>query len=489
MTITERNSAFGWHLEQSYIKELPELFYRITDAQQVQNPELLLFNDTLAKEIGLDPDQLDASITAIFAGNAFPKGALPFSQAYAGHQFGNFTMLGDGRAVMIGEQITPAGKRVDLQLKGSGITEFSRGGDGRAALGPMLREYLISEALHALGIPANRALAIVTTGSPVYRQTIQPGAVLTRVADSHLRVGTFQYAAQFGSDDDVRSLADYAIRRHDPDLAEEPDRYHRFLKRVMDRQAKLMADWLHIGFIHGVMNTDNMTISGESIDFGPCAFLDHYDPATVFSSIDREGRYAYGNQPYIASWNLARLAETLIPLIHDDQDEAIAILQEDMKAFAELYQSYWLDGMRRKLGLKESKDGDSTLFTELLQWMEENKADFTNTFRSLSDGSVPDQADGRLNDWITRWQERIKSEGRSVVEAQTMMRTVNPAVIPRNHLVEEALDQAVQKDDLTLFHELLAAVRQPYEGTGIPPRFTEPPSKRFTDGYQTFCGT
>lgn len=484
-----KKDIFGWNLEQSYIRALPEKFYTVTDPQPVKDPELILFNDNLAKDLGLNPDALTDDVIGVLSGNAFPKGALPFSQSYAGHQFGNFTMLGDGRAVMIGEQLTPDGKRKDLQLKGSGRTDYSRGGDGRAALGPMLREYLISEALYAMGIPANRALSVTLTGEPVFRQTVQPGAILTRVADSHLRVGTFQFAAQFGDINDVRKLADYSIERHDPDLATEDHKYHRFFQRVMDRQAKLIADWLHVGFIHGVMNTDNMSISGESIDFGPCAFLDHYDPKTVFSSIDREGRYAYGNQPYIASWNLARLAESLMELIHDDQDEAIKLLQKDMEQFAVLYQNHWTEGMRRKLGLNEAREDDLSLFNGLLQWMEEYHADFTNTFRSLSIGEEPSGTNDALREWISRWHQRITDEGATLGDAQALMQQVNPVVIPRNHLVEEALRKAEEESDLTLFRELLQAVRQPYTANDLTKRFTSPPPPDFTSGYQTFCGT
>ncbi|AOM83810.1 protein adenylyltransferase SelO [Salisediminibacterium beveridgei] len=489
MSQSVKQDTFGWNLEQSYVRSLPERFYTVTDPQPVKDPHLLLLNDELAKELGLNPDAVTDEVVGVLSGNAFPKGALPFSQSYAGHQFGQFTMLGDGRAIMIGEQITPEGKRLDLQLKGSGRTDYSRGGDGRAALGPMLREYLISEALYAMKIPANRALSITLTGEPVFRQTVQPGAILTRVADSHLRVGTFQFAAQFGDDGDVKKLADYAILRHDPDLEEQPEKYHHFFQRVMDRQAKLMADWLHVGFIHGVMNTDNMSISGESIDFGPCAFLDDYDPATVFSSIDREGRYAYGNQPYIASWNLARLAETLISLIHDDQDEAVKLLQKDLEQFATLYQNYWLEGMRRKLGLKEAKDNDRSLFNDLLQWMEEHHADFTNTFRSLSNGKEPEGTDTALREWIAHWHQRLADEGASVDNAHAQMKQVNPVVIPRNHLVEEALQKAETDSDMTFFRDLLQAVRQPYDENELTKRFTTPPPPDFTDGYQTFCGT
>jgi len=381
----------GWRLEHSYT-ELPQLFYSHEAPTVVREPRLVAFNRPLATMLGLEPDILEREGAASFAGNVLPDGARPIAQAYAGHQFGHFTTLGDGRAILVGEQITPAGDRLDIQLKGAGQTRFSRRGDGRAALGPMLREYIISEAMHALGIPTTRSLAVVTTGEPVYREGVLQGAVLTRVAASHLRVGTMQWAAQWAAAHNdpaaTRALADYTRARHYPELADSPEPYIALFDAILARQASLIARWQLVGFIHGVMNTDNMALSGETIDYGPCAFMDAYDPATVFSSIDAGGRYAYGNQPAIAQWNLARLAETMLPLFDPDDDRAVERATAALDRFPALFQQHWLDGMRAKLGLFAREPDDEQLVNDLLAWMLRRSADFTNTFRLITTGRL-----------------------------------------------------------------------------------------------------
>lgn len=380
----------GWNFENSYAR-LPDAFYVRLNPVPVRAPKLVVFNVALAQDLGLNPEALKGEEgAAVFSGNRIPEGAEPLAQAYAGHQFGSFTMLGDGRAILLGEQVTPKGERFDIQYKGSGKTPFSRQGDGRAAMGPMLREYIISEGLHALGIPTTRSLAVVTTGEPVFRESALQGAILTRVAASHLRVGTFEYAVAYGDPNAVRTLADYTIRRHFPDLAEAGNPYLALLEAVMERQASLVARWLLVGFIHGVMNTDNMALSGETIDYGPCAFMDAYDPDTVFSSIDYNGRYAYGQQPQIARWNLARFAETLLPLIHGDPQEGVSMANEAISGFSETFRHDWLAGMRAKLGLLTQEVDDGTLVEDLLDCMHRHAADFTNTFRDLASDSLPE---------------------------------------------------------------------------------------------------
>lgn len=480
----------GWKFDTSYTG-LPETFFSLTNPTPVRLPKLIKLNESLADSLGLNPEELKSEENvAIFAGNSIPEGATPLAQAYAGHQFGYFNMLGDGRAVLLGEHVTPSGERVDLQLKGSGRTPYSRGGDGRAALGPMLREYIISEAMHALGIPTTRSLAVVTSGEKIRRETMLTGAILTRVASSHLRVGTFQYAAQFGEKEDIQALADYAIERHYPSLERNEGRYLTFLQEVIKRQASLITKWQLVGFIHGVMNTDNMTISGETIDYGPCAFMDTYDPATVFSSIDRDGRYAYGNQPPIAAWNLARLAETLLPLLHNDQDEAVKIAQGEIEKFPILYKENWLAGMRAKLGLFNEETEDETLIKELLELMHKHKADFTNTFRSLTIGELNDTDLFRSEEflkWNEMWQARISRQEQSKEDAIELMRKHNPSVIPRNHRVEEALE-AAEKEDYSVMENLLKVLSNPFAYSdeqatycSLPPDTSRP--------YRTFCGT
>ena len=476
-------AGVGWRFDNSYAR-LPEAFFVPVNPATVSGPRVSILNERLADELGLDLAALPPeAAAALFAGQALPEGSRPIAQAYAGHQYGGFTMLGDGRAILLGEHRTPIERLVDIQFKGSGPTRFSRGGDGRAALGPMLREYAVSEAMSALGIPTTRSLAVVTTGETVYRESRRRGAILTRVAASHLRVGTFEYAARLG-DAPLRALADYAIARHDPGLAEHPKRYREFFRAVADRQASLVARWQLVGFVHGVMNTDNVAISGETIDYGPCAFMNAYDPATVFSSIDRRGRYSYGNQAEIMRWNLARLAESLLPLIDRDPDEAVAVATEILDEFPARFERYWLAGMRAKLGLRAEEAGDAELVGSLLDWMRRAKADFTNTFRDLSSGEpVSDDAEFRL--WHARWRERLGGDDLS--GAFALMQSVNPAVIPRNHRVEEALAAAEDGDDLSVLHRLLEALASPYDARAGGGAYRDPPASEV--GYRTFCGT
>jgi uncharacterized protein YdiU (UPF0061 family) len=425
----------GWRFDNSYTR-LPEELFLPQNPEPVAKPAMVVLNRALAGSMGLDADALEAEV---FAGNKIPLGAEPIAQAYAGHQFGNFTMLGDGRAILLGEHLTPSGVRLDVLLKGSGRTPFSRRGDGRAALGPMLREYIISEAMNGLGIPTTRSLAVVTTGETVNRDTALPGAVLMRIAASHIRVGTFEYVAATRNLDALRALADHTQKRHYPDLAVES--HWALLEAIIDRQAALVARWMLVGFIHGVMNTDNMALSGETIDYGPCAFMDTYDPETVFSSIDRQGRYAYGNQSRIAHWNLARLAETFVPLLDDDEQRGVEIAKEILGIFPERFESHWLGGMREKLGLFNAESEDLGLAGELLEIMAREQWDFTNTFRNLNPAA---EAPG-LNAWQAKWQARLSRQPQTIEDALARMRKSNPAVIPRNHKVEEALAAAVAR--------------------------------------------
>ena len=481
----------GWNFDNSY-SHLPKSFYTRQNPGPVNSPKLVILNEPLADELGLEISALQSEDgIAAFAGNQIPAGAEPLAQAYAGHQFGHFTMLGDGRAVLLGEQITPKDERFDIQLKGSGRTPYSRGGDGRAALGPMLREYIISEAMHALGIPTTRSLAVVTTGETIIRETMLPGAVLTRVAASHIRVGTFQYAAGRGEVDDLRALADYTIKRHYPHIKDAPNKYLTLLQEVIKRQAALIAKWQLIGFIHGVMNTDNMAISGETIDYGPCAFMDQYDPATVFSSIDREGRYAYANQPYIGGWNLARFAETLLPLLDNNQEQALQLAQENISEFTKLFQKNWLTGMREKLGIFNEEEQDESLFEELLNLMHKYKADYTNTFLALTfDKYEENELFGSVgfSQWKERWLGRLERQEETKEQSRQLMRSSNPAVIPRNHRVEEALEAAVNHEDYGVMNRLLAVLSNPYAHTPEQVEYGKLPEPSKSP-YQTFCGT
>ena len=474
----------GWNLDNSYAR-LPAPLFESAEPEPFPKPELVVFNYELARELGLDLLGTPASeLAVIFTGQQLPAGAQPIAQAYAGHQYGHFAMLGDGRAILLGEQITPAGARFDIQFKGSGETRFSRRGDGRAALGPMLREYIVSEAMHALGIPTTRSLAVATTGETISRAGPKPGAVLTRVAASHIRVGTFQYAAGLGDRELLRALADHAIARHDPELVDSPRKYSEFLNAVVARQAALVAQWQLVGFVHGVLNTDNTLVSGETIDYGPCAFMDAYNPDTVFSSIDHHGRYRYGHQPAIIQWNLARFAEAFVPLLSDDEATAFALANEALERFAAAFRSAWLAGMRAKLGLLREDAGDLELVRELLAWMQAQRADYTNTLRALSRGEEPNG----LSAWIARWHARLASEGRARSEALRAMRAVNPAMIPRNHRVEEALLAAEERFDLAPLRELVTVLSTPFDLAPAHAKYAEPPPPDFAN-YCTFCGT
>jgi uncharacterized protein YdiU (UPF0061 family) len=490
--MTEKNEIeTGWNFDNSYAR-LPESLFTRIDPNPARSPKLIILNHGLASSLGLNAQALQSHDgVEVLAGNRIPEGALPLAQAYAGHQFGHFTMLGDGRALLLGEQITPTGERVDIQLKGSGKTPYSRRGDGRAALGPMLREYIISEAMYALGIPTTRSLAVATTGQSILRETEEPGAVLTRVAASHLRVGTFQYAAKWGTAEELRTLADYTLHRHYPEVAKDENRYLSLLQEVIKRQAELIAKWQHVGFIHGVMNTDNMALSGETIDYGPCAFMDAYDPATVFSSIDSHGRYAYGNQPPIAAWNLARFAETLLPLLHADETVAIKLAQDAISGFTGLYQRNWLAGMRAKLGILNEETQDESLIEDLLQMMQKYRADYTNTFRALTVEQPEDTvlfgtADFSL--WQERWQARLSRQQEPKASSQQLMRRSNPAVIPRNHRVEEALEAAVNQGDYSVMERLLDVLSSPFAHSAEHADYSTLPAPS-PRPYQTFCGT
>ena len=491
-TIKQSSSeqSSSWNFDNSYIK-LASTFFTKQLPTKVEMPKIVLFNQNLAINLGLNADGLlkeDGHL--IFAGNAIPQGAEPIAQAYAGHQFGHFNMLGDGRAILLGEHLTPEGKRYDIQLKGAGATPYSRRGDGRAALGPMLREFIISEAMHALNIPTTRSLAVVVTGEPVYRDQVLKGAILTRVAASHIRVGTFQYAASNNNPEILRSLADYTLNRHFPELTNTENQYLSLLEAVIDLQAKLIAQWMHIGFIHGVMNTDNMSVCGESIDFGPCAFMDDYNPATVFSSIDQQGRYAYSNQPPIGQWNLARFAETLLKLLDDDLDQSIAIAENAIHQFSDKYKQYWLAGMRAKLGLYTEEDGDMALVEGLLSCMKNHSMDYTNTFRDLASENsmnLPMLNEPDFTSWHGLWRARLLNQDTNFNKAIVLMLKTNPALIPRNHQVEAALI-AAEAGDFTVLEKLLDALAKPYSDTADNMSYRMPPT-RTSMPYKTFCGT
>ena len=485
---------------QNTYAALPDGFFARVAPTPVAAPRLIKLNRPLAVRLGLDPDLLESPEGAeILAGKRLPDGAQPIAMAYAGHQFGHFVpQLGDGRAILLGEVIDIDGVRRDIQLKGSGPTPFSRRGDGRAALGPVLREYIVSEAMAALGIPTTRSLAVTVTGESVMRETVLPGAVLTRVASSHIRVGTFQYFAARGDTEDVKRLADHAIARHYPQAAQAERPYHALLEGVVTRQAELVARWLQVGFIHGVMNTDNTSISGETIDYGPCAFMDHYDPAAVFSSIDEQGRYAYANQPRIALWNLTRLAECLLPLFSDDKDKAIEEAQSVLAEFPAKFTAAYHSGLSQKIGLFTARDGDEALVQDLLDAMAKNKADFTLTFRRLSaaaEDAAHDQ-DARTHfadpaaydEWAARWRQRTAEEPQTPAQRAAMMRAVNPAFIPRNHRIEAVIQAAVARDDYAPFEELLAVLAKPYEEQPAFADYANPPEPH-QRVLQTFCGT
>jgi uncharacterized protein YdiU (UPF0061 family) len=499
-TLKLSDEMMQFPFENSYSR-LPDHFFAHILPTPVAGPRLIKLNRVLALELGLDPDWLSSPDgVEVLAGNRVPGGAEPIAAAYAGHQFGHFVpKLGDGRAILLGEVIDRNHIRRDIQLKGSGRTPFSRGGDGRAALGPVLREYIISEAMAALRIPTTRALAATLTGEMVARETPLPGAVLTRVASSHIRIGTFQFFAARGDMDGVRALADHVIARHYPEAGESDTPYLALLNAVISAQARLVAQWMLIGFIHGVMNTDNMSVAGETIDYGPCAFMDSYDPATFFSSIDHAGRYAYGNQGPVARWNLARLAETLLPLISDDQDKAVLLAQDALGTFDFQFEEAFITGMRMKLGLFDSEDGDMALIKDLLDIMAKAEADFTLTFRYLSDAAqlttmgsdrvVSLFADSSaFKEWLAQWHERIGREVQTGFERRAAMLRVNPLFIPRNHRVEAVIEAAMTRDDFTPFENLLAVLSEPFKEQPDRLHFSEPP-KPHERVQQTFCGT
>ncbi len=479
--------TIGLKPEASYLA-LPSVMYMCLKLKETFRSSLVLFNTALSDRLGLDFSQLsDQEISGIFSGNIEIPGTAALAQAYAGHQFGRFTFLGDGRALLLTEHITPDQKRVDIVLKGSGPTPYSRGGDGMATLGPMLREYLISEAMAGLNIPTTRSLAVVKTNRKVRRETDLEGAILTRIASSHIRVGTFQFAIAEGGKSVLKALADYTLARHFPDIdVNQP--YLELLNEVIRRQAKLIAQWQLVGFIHGVMNTDNMSICGETIDYGPCAFMDVYDPKTVFSSIDYGGRYAYVNQPGIAAWNLARFAETLLPILADDPFYAQSLAQNAVETFLPLFRKEWVSGMRKKLGLFNAEDADESLIDELLSVMQKAKSDFTKTFVRLTTDISGLEADPNFSDWTVKYKLRRTHQIQTIEQSVELMKTVNPAMIPRNHLVEEALKQAVENQDMSYFEHLLDMLRQPF-AYSEEQLHMDKPNDQMSQPYRTFCGT
>ena len=481
--------TIGWHFDNTYSK-LSETFKEEIKPIPVKNPELVILNEQLAKELNLDFSNISQQdLSKLFSGNILPEGSHSIAQAYAGHQFGHFTMLGDGRAVLIGEHLSNKNQRFDIQFKGSGRTSFSRRGDGRAALGPMLREYIISEAMHALNIPTTRSLAVVKTGENVIRDQFLPGAILTRVAASHIRVGTFQYIAAKQNLEELEILVNFTIDRHYPNLQKSKNKALDLLNVLIDKQSELVVNWMRVGFIHGVMNTDNMAISGETIDYGPCAFMDHYDPQTVFSSIDEYGRYAYDNQPKIAKWNLARFAECLIPLIDKDEETAVKLATDAINNFENIYETRWLNMMRDKLGLFGEDKNDKKLILDLLDWMKINKADFTNTFCYLMNiklGKNKIYLNQEFTNWLELWHKRVNLNNLNNKHLE-LMKSVNPIVIPRNHKVEEALKTA-SEGNIKRFNDFLKILQTPYENKSNILDFQNP-APITNEKYQTFCGT
>ena len=481
--------TIGWCFDNTYYK-LSDIFKEDIKPIPVKKPELVLLNKTLAENLNLNFSNLDnQELSELFSGNSLPKGSNSIAQAYAGHQFGHFTMLGDGRAVLIGEHLSKDNKRYDIQFKGSGKTAFSRNGDGRAALGPMLREYIISEAMNGLGIPTTRSLAVVKTGEDVIRETSQPGAILTRIASSHIRVGTFQYIAARQKKDEIEVLLNYVIDRHYPDIKNSKNKATELLSIVLEKQINLVVNWMRVGFIHGVMNTDNMSISGETIDYGPCAFMDTYDPKTVFSSIDQMGRYAYFNQPVITKWNLSRFAECLIPLIDKNQEKAIELATEIINSFEKKYEEKWLNMMRDKLGLFGMDEKDKFLILDLLTWMHQKKIDYTNTFCHLMNENIKedkDYEDEDFKNWKKRWNERLKTNNNTPEKSLKLMRTANPIVIPRNHKVEEALE-AAEKNNFKPVSQLVEILKDPYSQQKNIIDYQIPSNS--DKKYQTFCVT
>lgn len=478
-------------LENTYC-ELPNIFYSKEIPEKILNPKLVEFNKELAEDLGLDLKFLNSDEGIQYlVGNKLLEGSTPIAQAYAGHQFGHFTMLGDGRAILLGEFISRNGQRFDIQLKGAGKTKYSRGGDGKAALGPMLREYIISEGMYGLKIPTTRSLAVISTGENVIREEILEGALLVRIAKSHIRVGTFQFARNFGDVEDLKKLSDYTLNRHFKKDTYEGNSYLYLLKEVINNQAKLISKWQLVGFIHGVMNTDNMTISGETIDYGPCAFMDSYDINTVFSSIDINGRYAYGNQPKIGVWNLTRFAESLLPLLDDDIDNAIKIAEEALSNYGKLYNEYYFNGMRAKLGLFNKEEEDENLILSLLTIMNKFKADYTNTFLNLTLGNLEEMSIFKSDDfkkWYESWQARLAKQNKSRDEIKKLMQSNNPTVIPRNYIVENAIKAAVNNNDYSVINKFLEALKNPYDYSNISEEYSKIPEVPSCP-YKTYCGT
>ena len=481
--------SIGWCFDNTYFK-LSKAFKEDIKPIPVKKPELVLFNKKLAEDLNLDFSNLDnQKLSELFSGNSLPEGSNSLAQAYAGHQFGHFTMLGDGRAVLIGEHLSKDNKRYDIQFKGSGKTAFSRNGDGRAALGPMLREYIISEAMNGLRVPTTRSLAVVKTGEDVIRESSLPGAILTRIASSHIRVGTFQYIAAREKKDELKVLLNYVINRHYPNIKNSKNKAIDLLSNVMEKQINLVVNWMRVGFIHGVMNTDNMSISGETIDYGPCAFMNIYDPKTVFSSIDQMGRYAYCNQPVITKWNLSRFAECLIPLIDKDQNKSIEIATEMINSFEKKYEEKWLNMMRDKLGLFGVDEKDKFLILDLLTWMHQKKVDYTNTFCHLMNENIKEKKnyeDKDFQNWKIRWNERLKTNNNTPEKYLKLMKNVNPLIIPRNHKVEEAL-QAADENNLKPITLLIEILKDPYSHKKNIHDYQIP--SHSDEKYQTFCGT
>ena len=479
-------SDSGWNLQSSYTQISDKLFSELKP-DAVTNPSTVIVNNELAEKLGLNLKGIsEEDLSNLFSGNSLPHGSKPFAQAYAGHQFGQFTILGDGRAHIVGEQVTPDGEIFDIQYKGSGRTPYSRGGDGKAALGPMLREYLISEAMYYLGIPTTRSLAVVETGEKVYREVPLKGSILTRVASSHIRIGTFQFLAAHKDYEGMKSLLDFSIKRHFSNLKFSENLAIEFIKAVMQKQINLIVEWMRVGFIHGVMNTDNSTISGETIDYGPCAFMDHYDANTVFSSIDTQGRYSFANQPSIIQWNLVRLAECLLPLIDKDEKRSIEIAQNLINTFSSLFKDKWLQMMKKKLGIKDQSEDDEELINNLIKWMQQKKPDFTNTFCNLMNYDHADDEefeDDEFNNWKREWKKRVESK-----EYLDVMMSCNPTLIPRNYLVEEALSEAETDGKFDKFNELNEIISSPYQLKKVNIKYLETPSKTSIP-YKTFCGT
>jgi uncharacterized protein YdiU (UPF0061 family) len=481
----------GFKFDNSYL-QLPAFFYKKQLPTPVKSPSIVIFNDALGSELSLNVDALKNQGADSLSGNILIRSSEPIAQAYAGHQFGHFNILGDGRAILLGEHIFPNKQRVDIQLKGAGRTPYSRTGDGRAGLGPMLREYVISEAMFALGIPTTRSLAVVKTGEPVHREGTTAGAVLTRVASSHLRVGTFQFAAATQNLQLLQALADYAINRHFPDIANAENKYLELFKQVSKLQASLIAKWMQFGFIHGVMNTDNMSICGETIDYGPCAFVNSYHPRTVFSSIDSSGRYAFGSQTNIAHWNLTRLAEALLPLIDESEEKSIGLATECLNEFPTQFFDFWLSGMRNKLGIFNHENEDSNLVEDLLMYMQKHKADYTNTFRLLDTEIIKTTElyqDAGFRNWLELWKARLSRQTQSFDESLMKMHSANPKVIPRNHLVEEALSAAVDNGNMSVLNDFLSVLSSPYADLKHPAKYFQAPTLAYDQQYQTFCGT